>query len=109
MVHNAWAKKIIEKFLLFLSCFIFIFHDMFFEIFLFLKVRKSTLFGTGFKRKNGHLYSLVPSKVHLISKANCQAVNSSKKQTNEFIFTTVRCVFVHFLEEIEDTTNAFQN
>ena len=27
-------------------------------------------------------------KGQLISKANCQAVNSSKKQTNEFNFTT---------------------
>ena len=38
----------------------------------------------------------------LISKANCQAVNSSKKRTNEFVFTTMRRVFVLFLEEIED-------
>ena len=37
----------------------------------------------------------------IISKANCQAVNSSKKRTNEFIFTTMRRVFVCFLEEIE--------
>ena len=42
-------------------------------------------------------------KGHLISKANCQAVNSSKKQTNEFVFTTMRRDFVRFLEEIEDT------
>ena len=40
----------------------------------------------------------------LILKANCQAVNSSKnKQTNEFVFTTMRRVFVHFFEENEDT------
>ena len=39
----------------------------------------------------------------MISKENCQAVNSSKKQTNEFFFTTMECVFVWFLEEIEDT------
>ena len=43
------------------------------------------------------------AKGWLISKANCQAVNSSKKQTNEFIFTTMRRVFIRFLEEIEDT------
>ena len=43
------------------------------------------------------------SKGQLISKANCQAVNSYKKQTNEFVFTTMRRVFVRFLEEIEDT------
>ena len=39
----------------------------------------------------------------LISKANCHALNSSKKRTNEFIFTTMQPVFIHFLEEIEDT------
>ena len=45
----------------------------------------------------------------LISKANCQAVNSSKKWTNEFIFTTMRRFFVCFLEEIEVTKKTFQN
>ena len=49
------------------------------------------------------------SKGHLISKANCQAVNSSKKQTNEFVFTAMQRVFLHFLEEIEDTKKAFRN
>ena len=44
----------------------------------------------------------------LIPKANCQAVNSSKKGMNEFGFTTMRRVFVHFLEEIEDTKNHFE-
>ena len=44
-------------------------------------------------------------KGQLISKANCQVVNSSKKQTNGFVFTTMRCVFVRFLKEIEDTKN----
>ena len=47
------------------------------------------------------------TKGQLISKANCQAVNSSKKQTNEFVFTTMRHVFVRFLEEIEDTQKTF--
>ena len=42
-------------------------------------------------------------KGQLISKANCQVVISSKKRTNEFVFTTMRRVFVRFLEEIEDT------
>ena len=37
-------------------------------------------------------------KGQLISKANCQAVNSSKKRTNEFVFTSMRRVFFHFLE-----------
>ena len=48
-------------------------------------------------------------KGQLISKANCQAVNSSKKQTNEFVFTSMRRVFVRFLEEIEDSKKAFRN
>jgi len=38
-------------------------------------------------------------KGQLISKANCQAKNSSKKRTNEFVFTSMRRVFVCFLEE----------
>ena len=41
--------------------------------------------------------------------SNCQAVNSSKKRTNEFIFTSMRRVFVRFLEEIKDSKNAFRN
>ena len=45
----------------------------------------------------------------LISKANCQTVNSSKKRTNEFVFTSMRCVFVRFLEEIEDSEKTFRN
>ena len=48
-------------------------------------------------------------KGQLISKANCQAVNSSKKRTNEFVFTSMRRVFVRFLEEIEDSKKAFRN
>ena len=47
---------------------------------------------------------LNPIKGQLISKANCQAMNSS---TNEFVFTTMRRVFVRFLEEIEDSKKAF--
>ena len=39
------------------------------------------------------------SKGELISKANCQAMDSSKKRTNEFVFTTMQHVFVCFLEE----------
>ena len=52
---------------------------------------------------------LNPIKGQLISKANCQAMNSSKKRTNEFVFTTMRRVFVRFLEEIEDSKKAFRN
>ena len=39
------------------------------------------------------------TKGELISKANCQAMDSSKKRTNEFVFTTMQHVFVRFLEE----------
>ena len=49
------------------------------------------------------------AKGQLISKANCHAVNSSKKRTNEFIFTGMRCVFIRFMEEIEDSKKAFRN
>ena len=49
------------------------------------------------------------TKGQLISKANCQAVNFSKKRTNEFVFITMRRVFVCFLEEIEDSKKAFRN
>ena len=44
----------------------------------------------------------------LISKAKFQVVNSSKKRTNKFNFTTMRRVFVRFLEEIEDTKKTFR-
>ena len=36
-------------------------------------------------------------------------MDSSKKQTNEFVFTSMRRVFVRFLEEIEDSKKAFRN
>ena len=45
------------------------------------------------------------AKGQLISKGNCQAVNSSKKRTNELFFNTMQRVFVHFLEEIANTKN----
>ena len=34
-----------------------------------------------------------------ISKANCQAEDSAKKRTNEFVFTSMQRVFVRFLGE----------
>ena len=50
------------------------------------------------------------SKGQLVSKANCQALISSKKRMNEFIFTTMLLrVLVCFLEEIEVTKETFQN
>ena len=45
---------------------------------------------------------IIEIKGQLISKANCQALNSSKKRTNEFVFTSMRHVFVRFLEESSD-------
>ena len=48
-------------------------------------------------------------KGQLIWKANCQAMNSSKKWTNEFVFTTMRRAFVRFLEEIETNKKTFRN
>ena len=42
-------------------------------------------------------------------KVNCQAMNSSIKRMNEYVFTTMRRVFVRFLEEIEDTQKTFRN
>ena len=44
------------------------------------------------------------SKGQLISKGNCQAKDSSKKRMNEFVFTSMRRVFVHLLEEIKRTS-----
>ena len=49
------------------------------------------------------------TKGQLISKWFLESSISSKKRTNEFIFTTMRRDFVRFLEEIEDTKNAFRN
>ena len=46
-------------------------------------------------------------KGQLISKANSQAMNSSKIQTNEFVFTTMQHVFAHILEEIEVNKKTF--
>ena len=47
------------------------------------------------------------AKGQLILKANRQVVNSSKKRTNEFIFTSMRRVFVYFLDEIEGAKKTF--
>ena len=49
------------------------------------------------------------SKGRLILKGNCQAVNSSKKRTNEFGFTRMGRLFVHFSEESQDSKKAFLN
>ena len=36
-------------------------------------------------------------------------MKSSKRRMNEFVFTTMRRVFVRFLEEIEVNKNTFRN
>ena len=43
--------------------------------------------------------------VQLISKANCQAMNSSKKRANEFVFTSV---FVCFLKKLRTLQRYFE-
>ena len=48
-------------------------------------------------------------KGQIILKENCHSLNSSKKQTNEFVFTSMQRVFVCFLEEIEDSKKTFGN
>jgi hypothetical protein len=48
------------------------------------------------------------SKGQLISKANCQAEDPSKKRTNEFVFTSMRHVFVRFLEESSARKKRFE-
>ena len=42
-------------------------------------------------------------------KGNCQVVNSSQKCMNEFVFTSMRRVFIRSLEEIEDSKKAIRN
>ena len=49
------------------------------------------------------------TKGQLISKTNCQAMDSSKKRTNEFVFTSMRRVFVCFLEESLGLKICFRN
>ena len=47
-------------------------------------------------------------KGQLISKANCQAGDTSKKRTNEFVFTHMQRVFVRFLEESSARKKRFE-
>ena len=42
---------------------------------------------------------LISAKGQLISKANCQDEDSPKKRTKEFVFTSMRRVFIRFLGE----------
>ena len=52
--------------------------------------------------------SYIP-KGQSISKANCQAEDSSKKRTNEFVFTSMQRVFVRFLEESSARKKTFRD
>ena len=45
----------------------------------------------------------------LNSKANCQAKDSPKKRTNEFVFTSMRRVFVRFLGESSAKKKTFRD
>ena len=61
-----------------------------------------------FRRKQV-FFSQWGSKGQTKSKLFFQADVSSKKRTHEFNFTTMRLIFVRFLEEIEDTKKTFRN
>ena len=63
----------------------------------------------GTRIRAGKDFFFLFNKGQLISKANCQVVNSYKNRMNEFVFSSMRHVFVRFLEEIEDSKKAFQN
>ena len=62
--------------------------------------------------RSGQVWSralmLLIGKGQLISKTNCQAMDSSKKRTNEFVFTSMRRVFVRFLEESSARKKRFE-
>ena len=48
-------------------------------------------------------------KGQLISKTNCQAEDSPKKRTNEFVFTSMRRVFVRFFGRILRQKKTFRD
>ena len=53
-------------------------------------------------------YTATDAKGQLISKANCQAVNSSKNRTNEFVITTMGRVIIIFLKKLKTTKKSFE-
>ena len=59
--------------------------------------------------KNNYIPTELDVKGQLISKANCQAEDSSKKRTNEFVFTSIRRVFVRFSEESTARKKTFRD
>ena len=54
-------------------------------------------------------FCIFVSKGKLISKANCQAEDSSKNRTNEFVFTGMRHVFVRFFEDSSAIKKTFRD
>ena len=56
-----------------------------------------------------HIFEFCSAKGQLISKANNQAEDSSKKRTNEFVFTSMRRVFVRFSEDSSARKNPFRD
>ena len=58
--------------------------------------------------KRATVLSTMLAKGQLISKPNCQAEDSSKKRTNEFVFTSMRRVFVRFFEESSARKKRFE-
>ena len=48
------------------------------------------------------------SKGQLIAKANCQAREFFQKRTNEFVFTTMQRVFVHFWKKLKTPKRHFE-
>ena len=54
-------------------------------------------------------FELDNTKGQLISKRNSQAEDSPKKRTNEFVFTSMRRVFVRFLGESSARKKSFRD
>ena len=52
--------------------------------------------------------AVINIKGQLISKKIVKAEDSSKKRTNEFVFTSMRRVFVRFFEEFSARKNRFE-
>ena len=69
-------------------------------------VIEKTFWNSRLKAENFQIFEM--TKGQLISKANCQAEDSSKKQTNEFVFTSMWRVFVRFLEESSARKKRFE-
>ena len=59
--------------------------------------------------RQASFYQIWSVKGKLFSKCFMGSSISSKKQTNEFVFTSMQIVFVPFLEEIDDLKKTFQN